>query len=407
VRIFVLIALILSVKAEEKNLYRLNSDAGFSFFAERDNSTARDFLKTVNILSKNLEKSLGKNPQKAQVRFFLNKKSENKNSLYRFFITYQDLESTESTELTFRIQEQLLKGYFNQEKIPAWLNASLIHNTKFKNEEFFHLQKRFVFSRKFSDLGLKYNLDFLNQKLDFNYLPIMQKQVFIERSKILQRLIFKSKKLKDTFKSDLSEGKYSQKNISKYLSKESSNKTIFDVWINQESQKIIYNSIYAIKGPQVVKRLDKLSELTVSKKNALGQYYLEKLPLEELGNYKPSTNNNYLMSITLNFTRLYNKSPFYLKEKLIKIQKAISEFASGKTSQFKKKILSIKEGLNKAVELEQKRLDWFKKQELKFLRSSQIYPEVIQVYDRKIIERSKILEKEFEWFKTIEARLNN
>ena len=113
------------------------------------------------------------------------------------------------------------------------------------------------------------------------------------------------------------------------------------------------------------------------------------------------------MTITLNFTRLYNKSPFYLKQELIKIQKAISEFASGKTNQFKNKILSIKEGLNKAVELEQKRLDWFKKQELKYLRSSQIYPEVIQVYDRKIIERSKLLKKEFEWFKTIEARLNN
>ena len=391
----------------EKNLFRLDSNAGFSFYADNDDDYSRKFLKILDLCSKNIIETIGKKKNEQFTRFFLCKEKPTQPTLkkHRVF-TYQDIRDLDDITLIFIINKGLLKAHFESDSVPDWINASIIHNAIHIKNDFLHLQNRYVFTRYLISKNLDFKLSFMDHIDSIEHAPYLVKLAYLEKAKVLSRIIFRNKQLKHQLFLHISRNQYHHSFIVDALKELARKKNIsFDIWLQEEVQKICFNYMYPIGSGEILNKLDKLSDLTISRKNNLGQFELEQLPLEELATHKQLNNKHFISLIVFNFANIYNKSPFYLKPELIKIQDILVDFTKGKKSAYKQKILQAKKNIQLEYELEKKRHIWLKEVERKAYKSARIYPEILNQFDNSKAAQTKIFPKAIKWYNDLERRM--
>jgi len=391
----------------EKNLFRLNSNAGFSFYADKDDAYSRKFLKILELCSKNITEAIGKKSNDKVSKFFLFEDEGNKpKNASELSFTYKQVKNLDDIALVFMINDGLLKAHFQSESIPLWLNASIIHNALHVKNDFLHLQNRYVFTRFLMSKELSYKLNFIDNIKNLDTAPYLVKLAYLEKSKVLSRIIFRNKQLKKQLFEHISKGTYHHRFIHNTLEELATKKNIsFELWLQEEVQKIVFNYMYPVDSGTILRHLDELSNLTVSRKNSLGRFELVQLPLEDLGSYKGISSKHYLSSIVFNYTKIYNKSPFYLKPQLLKIQETLADYTKGNTKSYKKNILKAKSKIQSAYELEKRRHQWFKKVEREHYKSAKIYPELLNQHDGSHKVLDKLFPKAYTWYNNIEKQI--
>ncbi|EDM29717.1 hypothetical protein LNTAR_18243 [Lentisphaera araneosa HTCC2155] len=391
----------------EKNLFRLDSNAGFSFYADKEDPYSRKFLEILELCSKNITETIGKKSNDKVSKFFLFEDKSNKPlNASKLSFSYEELKKLDDISLIFIINEGLLQAHFQNENIPSWLNASIIHNALHLKNDFLHLQNRYVFTRFLMSKELSYKLNFIDNIKKLDTAPYLVKLAYLEKSKVLSRIIFRNKQFKKQLFEQISKGTYNHRFIYNVLEELAAKKNIaFELWLQEEVQRIVFNYMYPVDSGTILKQLDELSNLTVSRKNSLGQFELIQLPLEDLGSYKGISNKHFLSSIVFNYAKIYNKSPFYLKPQLLIIQEALVDYTKGKKKSYKKDILKAKTKIQSTYELEKRRQQWFEKVEREHYKSAKIYPELLNQHD----DYNKALEQLFPdayiWYKNIEQQI--
>ncbi|MDD7984979.1 hypothetical protein PQO01_08475 [Lentisphaera marina] len=392
---------------DEKSLFRLDSDAGFSFYADKDDAYSRKFLKILDLCSKNITDTIGKKKNEQFTRFFLyEEKPLNLTHKKHLVFTHTDIRKLDYISLIFLVNKGLLKAHFESESIPDWINASILHNALHIKNDFLHLQNRYVFTRYLVAKDLEYKLTFLEHIDAIETAPYLVKMAYMEQSKVLSRIIFRNKQLKNQVFTIISRNQYNHSFIYDSLRELARKKNIaFNLWLQDEVQKIVFNSMYPIGSDKILKKLDELSNLTVSRKNNLGQYELVQLPLEELDTYKTLNKKHYITLIVFKFAHIYNKSPFYLKASLLQIQDALVNFTKGKKSDYKKNILKAKKDIRFEYELEKKRHAWFKEVERQKYKSARIFPELLNQFDDSRNAKEKTFPGAYKWYRELEQRM--
>lgn len=391
----------------EKNLFRLDSNAGFSFYADNDDDYSRKFLKILELCSKNITDTIGKKTNDHISKFFLFEEESNKpQNAKKLVFSYNELKNLDDIALVFIINDGLLKAHFQSQNIPLWLNASIIHNALHVKNDFLHLQNRYVFTRFLMSKELSYKLNFIDNIKNLDTAPYLVKLTYLEKSKVLSRIIFRNKQFKKQVFAHISKGTYNHRFIYNALEELAAKKNIaFELWLQEEVQRIVFNSMYPVDSGSILKQLDKLSNLTVSRKNNLGQFELVQLPLEDLASYKGISSKHYLSSIVFNYAKIYNKSPFYLKPQLLEIQEALADYTKGKKNSYKKNILNAKTKIQSAYELEKRRHQWFKSVEREHYKSAKIYPELLNQHDSSNKALEQLFPDAYIWYKNIEKQI--
>ncbi|WDE96984.1 hypothetical protein PQO03_03290 [Lentisphaera profundi] len=394
----------------EKNLFRLDSNAGFSFYAEKDNIDSRNFIKILDLCAKNISASIGKKNNDSITRFFLYETVLNKDSTHsHIYLNQQQVKKLDDISLIFLINKGLLRAHFDSDTVPNWINASIVYNALHTKNDFTHLQKRYFFTRYNNLNEGDFKLDFIKHLDLLKNAPYLIKSVYLEKSKILSRIVFKNKKLKHDVFSKINKNTYDNAYLLNALHILAKQKNItFELWLQEQINKMIFNHLYPIHSGLILSKLDKLSNLTISRKNKLGQFELVQLPLEDLATYKNSTiNTQYLTTIINNFSKTINKSPFYTRPYLLDIQKVLIDFSRGKKSGYKKKILHLKKQIQESRELEMKRHQWFKSIVKEKYKSPLIYPEILNSYDELKRRNEKFFPEAYNWFNKLENQINN